>query len=256
MYTKRLRFVLLIAAILLVSTACAEMPEATVTSEPTEPPAPTDTSVPEPTATPEPSATPEPAPTEETEPEETPTEEASAAAVVSEEGAGLRPGATTWWFAREDLPVGTELELEGYDPDFPNWVYVRIADGESTGWVQIANLEINRELEDLPEITPMPTLTPGPAAGDCEGGPLRLDAWPVDRNRTGGTWTATIFAEGHGGDCAYTYAWNGTVEAESSASVTFDVSTTTDQPIIGTVSVTSAGETVERELYIRVPPAD
>jgi hypothetical protein len=66
-----------------------------------------------------------------------------------------------------------------------------------------------------------------------------------------------IFAEGHGGDCTYTYAWN--VESDVRAEgirgpALFEV--TTDRPanaIVGTVVVTSGDETVRVPLYIRAP---
>jgi hypothetical protein len=123
-----------------------------------------------------------------------------------------------------------------------------------SGWVQIADLEINRELADLPQITPIPTLTPGtaPATGTCAPGPLELDAWPVGTTCVSGGWTATIFVEGRGGNCTYTYAWEGIVQAgPMSGSTTFDISG--GGAIAGTVSVTSGGETVTKGLYIPAP---
>ncbi len=218
---------------------------ATSTSEPTS--APTDT--------PLPTSTPQPIPTETPAPTETPTP--SAAAVVVADDADLRPGASTWWRARETLPAGTELELDGYDPNFADWVYIRTVDGTSSGWVQIADLEINRELDDLPLITPIPTLTPetGPATSTCATGPLVLDTWSVGTACISGGWTATIFAEGRGGNCAYTYAWEGVVQAGPiPGSTTFEVSG--GGAIAGTVAVTSGDQIVTQGLYIPAPDCD
>ncbi|MEA3339353.1 MAG: lytic transglycosylase domain-containing protein [Chloroflexota bacterium] len=116
-------------------------------------------------------------------------------------------------------------------------------------------------------LTP-PTLTPTPPAtatitltptipADCQGGPLRLEAWYLDRVYNANGWTATIFAEGYGGNCIYTYAWNGeTKSGPMSGSTTFEIDHTDPfAVIIGTVSMTSAGETVEVGLFIK-PPGD
>jgi hypothetical protein len=89
----------------------------------------------------------------------------------------------------------------------------------------------------------------------CEGGPLRLDAWSVATTCTAGGWKATIFVEGHGGDCRYTYAWERRVQGgPTSRSMTFDVlSAGFGTAIVGKASVTSAGQTVEVGLYIPHP---
>ncbi len=220
-----------------------------------------------------------------------------AEAVVLAGGAELRPGASAWWNPRLTLPAGTELELIGYDPDFPDWVYVRTVDGTSTGWVQTADIELNRELSKLPPVTPIPTLTPSPTPTltptipvatttptppptptstptttpvtpttpstttlptECEGGPLRLEAWPLERFHSPEGWTATIFVQAYGGDCMYTYAWQGEVKGgPMPGPLTFQVNhVDRTAPIVGTVSATSAGETVEVGLFIRTPSDD
>ena len=148
---------------------------------------------------------------------------------MSAGGADLRPGATTWWTVRHTLPAGTELELLGRDSNFPGWVYAGTLDGAYTGWTQTENLEIYRELSALPIVTPLPTLTPASATpttpdGPCEGGPLWLDAWPTSATCTSSGWTATIFVEGHGGNCQYTYYWEGVFQGgPTSGSMTFDI---------------------------------
>jgi hypothetical protein len=105
----------------------------------------------------------------------------------------------------------------------------------------------------LPVATPTPTPTLSPP---CAGGPLQINAWDLGRVRTeDGGWTATIFIQGHGGDCLYTYSWEGEVKAGPiPGPVTFDVhQTDLFAVIMGTASVTSAGETVEAGLFLRLP---
>jgi len=111
-----------------------------------------------------------------------------------------------------------------------------------------------------PTLTPTPhatatvTLTPTVPAG-CEGGPLWLETWYLDRVYTADGWTATIFIEGHGGNCVYTYAWEGETKGELMLGpITFEISHTDRAAIImGTASVTSAGETVQESLFIEPP---
>ncbi len=223
------------------------------TSTPTSTPTPTLDPTRMPTATPIPTRTPVPDVTS------TPTPVLPEAVVLAG-GAGLRPGATTWWRVRETLPAGTELELVGYDPDYADWVYVRTPDGASRGWVEVAKLEINRPLTGLPVMTPIPTLTSTPASTPtptCEdmGDPLQLDAWVVGKRCLSGGWIATMFVQGHGGDCAYTYAWEREVRGGPMAgSMTFEVTAAGfGQPIVGEASVTSAGETVTAGVLVSPP---
>jgi len=216
---------------------------------------------PAPTPTSTPATSPSVTPTQPPSPMDTPTPMPAVAAVTIASDVDLRPGADTWWDPHQTLPAGTDLMLSGYDPNFPEWVYVHTVDGASTGWVQIADLGINRELSDLPSVTPIPTLTPTPhtppltptLSAQCAGGPLRLDAWDLSKVRASDSWTATIYAEGYGGDCIYTYAWQGEVKGgPMSGPMTFEVSMPDRLAnIVGTVSVTSAGETVEVGLFIK-----
>jgi hypothetical protein len=189
------------------------------------------------------------------------------AAIVRDSGADLRPGATTWWHPIETLPAGTELTLSGYDPFFPDWVYVRTIDGASIGWVQTDNLNINGDLFSLPQVTPLPTLAPTPliaatptltptAPVECQGGPLQIEAWDLKKVlNLGGSWTATIYARGFGGDCLYTYYWNEELKGgPMSGPITFEV-TTPDRfgTIMGTAWVTSTGETAQVRLFFEAP---
>jgi len=181
---------------------------------------------------------------------------------VLDDGAGLRPGATMWWGVRETLPAGTELELTGFDPNFEDWVYVRTVDGSSVGWTRITDLEINRRLADLPLVTPRPTLAPTstpttvPTPLGCETGPLTLDAWGTGTTcHSGGSWSASIFAQGHGGNCMYTYTWEGVVKAGPiPGSMSFEIPGA--GAIVGTVFVSSGDETVSGKVYVPAPECD
>ena len=225
------------------ATSTGEPEPQTVSTATTAPPTPTSTEAPRPTLTPPPTFTPTPA----------------AAAVVLADGADLRPGADTWWRVSETLPAGTELELIGYDPDLADWVYVHTIDESSSGWAQIADLEINRELADLDLVTPVPIPTSAPPtlAPTCATGPLELDTWFVGTicHSGGNSWSATVFAEGRGGNCTYTYSWEGIVQAgPMPGATTFQVAGS--GAIVGRVSVTSGGQTISEELYISAPDCD
>ena len=99
-------------------------------------------------------------------------------------------------------------------------------------------------------VTPATPLTPAV----CAEGPLRLEAWPLDSVWTSGGWKVTIYARAYGGDCRYTYAWeHQPLGSPTSGPVTFDVKTRTGA-MVGEVSVTSAGQSAKRGLYVR-PPA-
>jgi hypothetical protein len=99
------------------------------------------------------------------------------------------------------------------------------------------------------------TPTSGPVS--CAGGPLRLDAWSVARtcDPQGGGWTATIFVQAYGGDCRYSYAWEGRPQGgPTTGSMTFEVrSASAGSAIVGYASVTSAGQTVRVPVYVRHP---
>jgi hypothetical protein len=92
----------------------------------------------------------------------------------------------------------------------------------------------------------------------CSGGSLRVDAWPLDRvNTPDNGWKVLIFAEGHGGDCTYTYAWNDEADVRAvlvAGSVVFEVtSTSRGAVILGTVVVSSGDETQRVGMYIHPP---
>ncbi len=114
---------------------------------------------------------------------------------------------------------------------------------------QAAMLRLRWERIGAAVLTPA---TPVAPVG-CEGGPLRLEAWPVDRTWTTDGWKVTIYAQARGGDCRYTYAWEREpIGAVTSGPVTFDVNTRTGA-MVGEVSVMSAGQSAKRGLYVRPP---
>jgi hypothetical protein len=99
-----------------------------------------------------------------------------------------------------------------------------------------------------------PTPVISPVLGGCVGGPLRLEAWPADSDCVTGGWKAVIYAKGYGGDCRYTYAWEGQVKGgPTSNAMTFELTNWNRGAMVGEVSVTSAGQTAKVGLYIRPP---
>ena len=248
----------------------AQAPTTTFTIAPTSTPTSTPTPTPISTTTPKPapnqSPTPSAAPTQSSAPTDAPKPTTTITAVVSADGAGLHPLADVWWRPSQTLPAGTVLEFIGYDPSFSKWVYVRTVDGASTGWIQTVDLKTDREFRGLPRVTPLSTLTltsptsplaPTPST-ECAGGPLGLNSWDVSKVRTEHGWTATIFVEGHGGDCVYVYGWEGEIKGgPMSGPMTFEVSVKDcASVIVGTVSVTSVGETVKAGLHIKWTDGD
>lgn len=235
----------------------AQAPTPTLTIVPTSTPIPTTT----PSAALNQPPTPSAAPAQPSAPTNTPTPATTITAVVSADGAGLHPFPDAWWRPSQTLLAGTVLECIGHNPSFSKWVYVRTVDGASTGWIQTLDLKIDSEFSGLPRVIPLSTLTltshtsplTPTLSTECAGGPLGLNSWDVSKVRTEHGWTATIFVEGYGGDCVYTYGWEGEIKGgPMSGSTTFEVSVKDSaSAIVGTVSVTSAGETVKAGLHIK-----
>lgn len=101
-----------------------------------------------------------------------------------------------------------------------------------------------------------PITAPTPAPKACVGGPLELDAWPVDSFcKASGGWVTTIFVDARGGDCSYTYEWeNHVVGGPTPNSMTFNVeSATWGIAIVGEAAVSSAGQRAEVELHVPPP---
>lgn len=107
---------------------------------------------------------------------------------------------------------------------------------------------------DMITATPTPTTT---VVVPCPGGELRVNAWPMDSVHKGTYWEAQVFAEGMGGDCDYTYAWNDESDIRGEhmrGPIVFTVSSTEfGGSIVGTVVVTSGDETARMGVYINPP---
>jgi hypothetical protein len=103
----------------------------------------------------------------------------------------------------------------------------------------------------------LPASSPAVQPGACAGGELRLDTWPVSKAcaSEGSGWTATIFVQGHGGDCRYSYAWEGQIQGGPTAgSMTFEVPCASrGSSIVGYASMTSGGQTVRRPVFVKAP---
>ena len=91
----------------------------------------------------------------------------------------------------------------------------------------------------------------------CVSGPLELEAWPLGVVEDVGGFIATVYAGARGGDCGYTYMWEGrVVGGPTHESVTFELSTTTMTAMVGKLTVTSGGQTASLYLYIHPPEED
>ena len=104
---------------------------------------------------------------------------------------------------------------------------------------------------------PTPTIVPTPPISvTCEGGPLQIQIWPLEKHcALDGGWGTTIFVSGQGGNCVYTYTWEGEIiGGPMTGPLTFSLHQT-DRfgKIIGTASVTSEGETVSTSLFVNPP---
>jgi hypothetical protein len=106
---------------------------------------------------------------------------------------------------------------------------------------------------DSVAVTPTPTATVAP----CPGGELQVNAWPMESVHRGSYWEVQVFAEGIGGNCSYTYAWNDESDVRGEqmrGPIVFSVSSTEfGGAIVGTVVVTSGDETARMGVYIDPP---
>jgi len=174
------------------------------------------------------------------------------------------------WIAPDEIVAATTLPQESME-SLPRLVMA--GSSRPSQWSDVGGLAVPTEptaIAVTTEPAPMPvpaqvanvvsTTEEEPALGmsSCSGGLLRLDAWPLDRvNTPDNGWKVLIFAEGHGGDCTYTYAWNDDSDVRAvhvAGSVVFEVtSRSRGAVILGTVVVTSGDETQRVGLYIQPP---
>jgi hypothetical protein len=97
-------------------------------------------------------------------------------------------------------------------------------------------------------------VAPRPHPSMCVVGPLELEAWPTTTRCHAGGWTATIYVHARGGDCVYTYAWEGEDKAGPvSGATTFDLWSPVLGAMVGRASVRSGGQTASMRLYIPTP---
>lgn len=105
--------------------------------------------------------------------------------------------------------------------------------------------EVAASLENLPALPP------------CNYEALWADAWPLRTEKTVDGWKATLFAQGHNGNCEYTYYWNTEEEflgGPMQESVLFEVqSARQDGAIVGTVLVKSGDALVRVGVYVASP---
>jgi len=197
----------------------------------------------------------------------------SLVATCSDEGASCAVGVwlyhkvTERWIAPDEVVAVPTLPLELIDSG-PRPVMA--GSSRPSQWSEVGNLPAPAGTAALTVAAPVPLPSQGtdvvsttdeePALDvpSCSGGPLRVDAWPLDRiNTPDNGWKVLIFAEGHGGDCTYTYAWNDESDLRAvqvRGSVVLEVtSARRDAVILGTVVVTSGGETQRVGMYIDPP---
>jgi len=136
-----------------------------------------------------------------------------------------------------------------YRTDEGRYGYIRFTDVSDEG----ITLDL-KTFESAEAYAPTPGAQPTTVAAPemCEGGELWLDVWPVaiacEPNSQ--RWTATIFVEGHGANCIYTYMWQGEVQAGPVVgSMTFDVQSE-GGTIIGTASVSSGEQVAQGPVYV------
>ena len=93
---------------------------------------------------------------------------------------------------------------------------------------------------------------------ECLGGDFMVDAWQLESVVKPKGWKVTIYAEGHGGDCNYTYAWDAEDNVKgvvTGGPITFEIHTPQrEASIVGTVIVTSGDEIVKAAIYVSSPP--
>jgi hypothetical protein len=92
----------------------------------------------------------------------------------------------------------------------------------------------------------------------CVSGPLEVEAWPINvmaiENTLG--FEATIYVGARGGDCTYTYLWEGrVVGGPTHESLAFRLTTPTWTSMVGKLTVKSGGQVASIPLYV-APPAD
>ena len=104
-----------------------------------------------------------------------------------------------------------------------------------------------------PTLVPVP-VTPWQPVRLCGGGPLRINAYAIDKERRSGGWAATVYVIADGADCRYTYYWEREVKGGPMfGPITFELFSPTLNAMVGEASVMSAGEVASFRLYMEPP---
>jgi hypothetical protein len=213
-----------------------------VTATPSLTPTVTATRSPTPTTTPSPTRTPSPTPTPTRIPYPPATALQGSSIFVAPDSSSLELGAVA---VEEQVSVLARSAVG-------QWFYVR-NDAGVEGFVYAPRFEWVGDYESLPVtsgVTPAPaTLPAGPPYASLE-----MDLWDIGSGWcSGGMWYKSVYVQGWGGNGSYTYYWDGErMAGPTSESFTFEVHSV-GAAIIGTGKVVSGdGQTVERDLYIRV----
>ncbi|MBN2006675.1 MAG: hypothetical protein JXA21_25200 [Anaerolineae bacterium] len=174
-----------------------------------------------------------------------------------------KPATVAFWF--ESLKPANSLVVQVYSPE--EWDNVKnrmVYLGETDKHVfaiapydpectkmQAFQCERHKEIPSILEtFEALPIAAATPSAGTCTAGQLWLDAWPTNASCNAGGWSISIFAEGHGGNCSYTYYWNGEkIQGPVNGSIGFDVSAVGKSTIMGEVMVKSGDQTATAPVY-------
>lgn len=155
-----------------------------------------------------------------------------------------------------------------YDVDRDEWIsapfsedYLYILDKESSGDNAVQTVITTPPPEKPKVVSFVPSApdvveTPTPEF-ECLGGDFWIEAWPLESTVHLPSWSVRIYATGHGGDCQYTYAWNMEEDIKgviTGGPITFIIDMPRrDAAIVGTVVVSSAGETRRVQIYVPAP---
>jgi hypothetical protein len=141
---------------------------------------------------------------------------------------------------------------------YGNWLNVR-AENNVTGWVyQPGWFEVSGDLNVLPTVIPPQINTPTVTAPPCAAGPLTLTFYQDQGSEQcvpGSGWSVNIHFIVSGGNCVYTYFWEGvqvygpTTQSELIYTVYWG-----DSALTGTGRVESGGEAAQKSIFVPKPP--
>ncbi len=235
-------------------------PSSSSTPTPSLTPVPSPSSTSTPTDTPIPSATPtltpKPSPSDTPTPSTVPTPTFG----VGSEAVALR---NAYVFPTTDsnstpltlVHAGESVIVQAH---YGDWLQVR-TDGNVTGWVyQPGWFEIAGDISVLPTaIPPQLALSTSTVASTCAGGELTLTLYSDPGSEQcvpGGRWSVNLHFIAHGGNCVYTFFWEGlSVAGPTTANEYIYTVTWGNAALVGTGAVESGGVTVRQELFVPKP---